>query len=182
MQAVARNIRQLRLTRDLSIAQLATASGVAKSTLSQIEAGATNPTLGTLASVAGTLGTSVEALLAAPDNPGEVTVVRRGEGRDISDDAISARIVTTFTLPDSLAEFHHLDLLVGHGEVSASHGPGAREHAFVVSGTVRLGPVGSEVVLQAGDYATYRADAPHTWSTVDGDATVWLLAVFPQAP
>jgi len=178
--AIAHNIRRLRLTRDLTLAQVAAQSGVAKSTLSQIEAGATNPTIGTLAAVAVTLGTSVGALLARDDSD-EVLVVRLAEGTDISDDAISARLVTTFTAPSSVNEIHHLNLRVGRAEVSASHGPGAREHAVVVSGSARLGPVGAEVTLQAGDYATYRADVPHTWETVGPDAAaIWLLAIYPH--
>ena len=181
LQSVAHNIRELRATRDLSLAQLSAQSGVAKSTLSQIEAGATNPTLGTLAAVAATLGTSVDGLIASRDDNDEVTVVRLVEGKDISDDAVSARLVTTFTIPDAVAEVHHLELVADHAEVSSGHGPGAREHAIVVRGSARLGPVGSEVVLQAGDYATYRAHAPHTWATASSEgATVWLVAVFPR--
>jgi len=180
MGAIAKNLRRYRSARELTLAQLAARSGVAKSTLSQIEAGSTNPTLGTLAALSDALGTRIEELIATPEALQEVRVVRRTEGKDISDDAISGRLVTAFPVPAALGEFHHLTLLPDHAETSASHGMGSREHVIVLDGRARVGPVGAEVELETGDYATYSADGPHAWQALGGlNATVWLLAIYP---
>ena len=177
---VAANIRRLRGARSLTLAELASRSGVAKSTLSQIERATTNPTLGTLAALAGALGARPEDLIAAPEDR-SVFVVRAGEGTDISDQSVGARIVDTFTLPPAAAELHRLTLRAGRSEVSASHGTGSHEYAVMLSGSARVGPKDHEVVLHRGDYASYRADGAHVWEAVgDRDAEVWLLAIYPQ--
>ncbi|GAA4352122.1 helix-turn-helix domain-containing protein [Angustibacter luteus] len=178
---VADNIKRLRQARGLSLAQLSARSGVAKSTLSQIEAGSANPTLGTLTALGGALSSSVPELITAAAASREVLVVPRGSGTDISDDAIAGFLVQSTTVQASLLEFHSLTLKRGHSEVSAGHGPGAREHVLVVSGSARLGPEESSAVVSAGDYATYPADGPHVWQAVKGKpAAVWVVALYPD--
>ncbi|VXB62671.1 helix-turn-helix domain-containing protein [Aeromicrobium sp. 9AM] len=177
---MAANIRRPRDARRVSLAELAARSGVAKSTLSQIEGATSNPTLSTPVSLAGALGARLEDLTVAAENR-PALVVRAGEGTDISDPSVGARIVDTFPLAHSTAEFHHLTLRVDRSEVSASHGTGSLEHASMLSGSARVGPKDHEVVLHQGDYASYRADVPHTWEAVgEQDAEVWLLAVYPK--
>lgn len=181
VRAVADNLRATRTARHLSLTQLAARSGVAKSTLSQIESACANPTLGTLTALAEALGVALEDLLATPQRSLAVTVVRAGEGTDFSDEAVAARLVASLDLPASVGEFHHLALRIRARETSAGHGPGAREHAMVISGRVRVGPLGHEVDLDAGDYAGYAADAPHTWMALgQSSPQVWLYLHSPR--
>jgi transcriptional regulator with XRE-family HTH domain len=177
---LAQNVRQLRQDRGLTAAELATRSGVAKATLSQIEAARGNPRLETLHDLANALGVSPTELLAPPDEP-HVRVVRRGEGVDISDSVVGGRLVRAIPVEEAVLELYELELRPDSSETSASHGIGAHEHVFVLEGSVELGPVEACAHVAAGDLASYPADRPHMWRTGDGEqARVLVLQIMPR--
>ena len=177
---LARNVRRLRQDRGLTAAELASRSGVAKATLSQIEAARGNPRLETLHDLADALGISPTELLAPPDEPG-VRVVRHDEGVDISDSVIGGRLVRSIPVEESVLELYELELRPDSSETSASHGIGAHEHVFVLEGSCELGPVETCARVAAGDLASYPSDRPHTWRTGAGErARVLVLQIMPR--
>src|SRR5690242_21884246 len=77
---LAANLRRLRIARHLSLSELARATGASKATLSSIENGRANPTVDTLAGLAGALRISIAELL--DELPlGEVRIVRGAQAR-----------------------------------------------------------------------------------------------------
>ena len=180
VEALADNVRRLRESHGLSLSQMSERSGVAKATLFKVERGRTNPTLDTLIAIAETFDVSVPSLIAAPPRA-DVEVLRDGEGDDISDDSSMGRVLRSQVIGAGSLEIHAQTFYDGKSETSASHGAGAREHVLVRSGSIRVGPVGLEQVLHAGDYATYPADRAHRWQAVDGDASIWIVHTFPRA-
>jgi transcriptional regulator with XRE-family HTH domain len=178
--ALAINVRRMRDARALSLGQLAERSGVAKATLFKIERQRTNPTLETLAALAEAFSVDVGELIATDIGP-QVEVVRAGEGFDISDDGSVGRVLKSQLAGSTLVEIHDTTFKAGHSEISISHGAGAREHVLVRKGRLQAGPVGSQVELGAGDYATYPADCPHRWTVLGKtDARVWIVHTFPR--
>ena len=174
-------VRRLRAERGLTAAELCLRSGVAKATLSAIEAGRGNPRLETLRDLAEALAVDVIDLLGAPAPPA-VTVVRRTEGTELPDLAVPGRLVRSVTMGAALVEFYELEIRPGGHETSASHGVGAHEHVFCLSGRVRLGPIDAPVDLEEGDYVSYPADRPHSWVAIDDEpARVWVTQVMPLA-
>jgi transcriptional regulator with XRE-family HTH domain len=177
---LARNVRRLRQDRGLTAAELAARSGVAKATLSQIEAARGNPRLETLHDLADALGVLPTELLAAPDEP-RVRVVRSDEGMDITDSLIDGRLVHSFPVEPAVIEVYELELGPETSETSASHGVGAQEHVFVLEGGVEVGPVESRAEVAARDFASYPADRPHGWRTSkDQRARVLVLQIMPR--
>ncbi|WP_344028925.1 XRE family transcriptional regulator [Leucobacter iarius] len=179
IEALAENLRQLRATHGLSLSQLSERSGVAKATLFKVERGRTNPTLETLVSIAETFDVPVHSLIAVESRV-EVEVVRLGEGVDISDDASVGRVVRNQVIGAGTLEVHHQTFRPGANETSPSHGAGTREHVIVERGSILVGPVGEEVSLGPGDYATYLANRTHRWHAPDGEAVVWIIHTFPK--
>jgi transcriptional regulator with XRE-family HTH domain len=177
---LARNVRRLRQERGLTAAELAIRSGVAKATLSQIEAARGNPRLETLRDLADALGVSPTELLAPSEQP-QVRVVRSGEGVDITDSVVGGRLVRSIPVEDSVLELYELELRPDSSETSASHGIGAHEHVFVLEGSVELGPVEASAQVATRDLASYPADRPHMWRTGAGEhARVLVLQVMPR--
>jgi transcriptional regulator with XRE-family HTH domain len=177
---VADNLRRLRAERGLIAAELCARSGVARATLSQIEAGRGNPRLETLQDLATALGVDPGDLLAPPVST-SATVVRRDGGLDISDAVIAGRLVRSLTIPAALVEFYDNEIAPGVRSVSASHGVGAHEHVYILAGRVLAGPVDAPVELSHGDYAAYPADRPHLWECVGNvPARVWITQVMPR--
>ncbi len=180
VEALSENVRRLREAHGLSLSQMSESSGVAKATLFKVERGRTNPTLDTLISIADTFDVTVSSLIAIAPRA-IVEVVRAGEGDDISDDSSFGQVLRSQVIGSGTMEIHHQTFKEGKSETSASHGSGAREHVFIRSGKIRVGPVGEEVEVSAGDYATYPANRAHKWQAIDGDASLWIVHTFPKA-
>ncbi|GGA70829.1 XRE family transcriptional regulator [Pseudoclavibacter endophyticus] len=178
---LAENLRRLRETRGLSLSQLSDRSGIAKATLFKIERGHANPTLDTLVAIADTFDVQVTSLIASSPRA-VIDVVRDGEGvEDISDDASVGFVLRRMVVGAGSIEIHSQRFQPDAVETSPSHGSGAREHVLVRSGRIEAGPVGLEVDLGPGDYATYPADRTHRWRAIDQEAAVFIVHTFPRA-
>jgi transcriptional regulator with XRE-family HTH domain len=79
VQALSRNLRRLRAERGLSLNDLAARSGVAKATITNLEAGKGNPTVETMCALSVALNVSYGALLAEGE-PDVYRIVRADEG------------------------------------------------------------------------------------------------------
>ena len=177
---VARNLRALRVERGLTVSELARRSGVAKGTVSKLEAGqATNPTVETLWSLADALGASLSELIVADTPPSRVG--RLAEAEWIEGDVLRARIV------DKLAgrEVHdvsHVRFVPGARRDAGPHRRGAFAHAFVLAGRLRIdGSDAGTVELGPGDYAAFPADVPHAYEGLEDGTEALVLLSLPRA-
>src|SRR5262245_58538546 len=117
---LAANLRYIRERRGLTQVQLAKQAGLPRSTVSQVETGAGNPTLAVLARLARALGVSIEELLSAPHSA--VQVFRRGE---LPVEAKGLAIVQKL-LPDPIfgMEIDRIELAAGARMPGVPHRPG----------------------------------------------------------
>jgi transcriptional regulator with XRE-family HTH domain len=160
--ALARNLRRLRVARRWSLGDLAATTGAGKATLSAIENGRANPTVETLASLAGALEVDVAALLEG--TPGdEVTLVRAGDGVErlarLGDGGAIQRIV--FPASSTVER--------------QPRAGGGRVHVVVMRGTLVAGPSGRPVELGRGDYLSFPAGEPHEFTTAGRAAEAVLV-------
>ena len=181
-RGLATNLRRLRERRGLSLQQLADRAGIAKTTLFKIESGRGNPTLDTLLALADFFAVTIAGLIGTDDAPA-IDVVRAGTGGiDISGTAVRAALLRSMMVGATLVEVVEAAIHPGLSETAVSHGVGAREHVLVRSGRAIVGPVGEEVELGPGDYATYASDRPHRWANPgDVDAQIWVVHTFPRS-
>jgi transcriptional regulator with XRE-family HTH domain len=147
---LAANVRRLRIARHLSLSELARATEIGKATLSSIENGHANPTVGTLRAIAEALRVPVTELLEAPEL-GEIRVVRArpADGPER-------------TITEGVRE---LTLAPNQRHEAAPGAPGAREELFVVEGKLVAGPHERITELQGGDYASFPADVARVYET-----------------
>src|SRR5689334_23252425 len=89
---IATNLRALRAARAMSTLTLAKRSGVARATLTKIEAGDGNPTIDTLYAVADALGVPLGDLIGEPPAATRVVVVPAGVGATVRG-AVSPRLL-----------------------------------------------------------------------------------------
>jgi transcriptional regulator with XRE-family HTH domain len=176
---VARNVRRLRHERGYSLSELARRAALAKQTLSSIEAGQANPTLVTLSEIAAALAVPVAHLLTEYGSP---VLVRR---------APDARWSQT---PDGT--IRELDQIYGFGYVRTSlirharsedaplfhrgHRPGTLHHAYVMSGSLSIGPVGEQVSVSRGDFVRFPGDVPHQTLVMSETAVLHMVTTIPH--
>jgi transcriptional regulator with XRE-family HTH domain len=177
---VAANIRRLRGEQGRTLSELARASGVAKATLSALEAGKGNPTIETLSSLATALGVPFGDLLAG-GAPEPVHVVHAGEGTTVPGTANDLRLIVR--LPGNPPiELYEARFPSRARRSAGAHGPGTREHVLVVQGALRTGPVERAVDLRAGDYAGFAADELHLYEAGPRGARALLIMQWAAQP
>ena len=179
LEALAASVRALREANGLSLSQLSERSGVGKATLFKIEQARTNPTLETMTLIADTFDVQVTELIAHRPRA-TVEVVRAGEGDRLLDDSSEGHALRKQVVGGGVLSIDSAHFFAGKSMLTPSHGVGAREHVLVREGSIEIGPTGEEVLLHAGDYATFVADRAHRWRPVDGDASVWIIGTFPR--
>jgi transcriptional regulator with XRE-family HTH domain len=179
VKVVGTNLKRLRGEQALSLSDLARSSGVAKATLSALEGGRGNPTLETLSALAAALQVPMGDLITAAD-PAPVTVVRSDEGTNVPGTANDLRLIARFT-PGGTVEVYEAAWPKRSTRNAGGHGPGTREHVFVTRGGLKVGPVGREVGLAGGDYATFAADEPHLYEARANTRALLLIQWAPGA-
>jgi transcriptional regulator with XRE-family HTH domain len=178
--AVGRRLRVGREAAGLSLAELARRSGVARATLTSLEAGEGNPTLETVYALANALGVPISELIGEPA-PASVHVVRADEGTVLRGDVVEGRLVERYELPRHVCEIFSLTLHPGAVQTSDAHPAGTREHFLVTRGRARVGPASAPVELGPGDFAAYDAATPHVFVALAGrTAQAMLLTVSPR--
>jgi transcriptional regulator with XRE-family HTH domain len=174
---VGERLRAARQDRGLSLGALAEAARVGKGSLSEIENGARNPTLGTLYALAGALGVPLATLIA--ERPG-VRVASPGiEARllDVSHDAGPGVGPGAGSGGGQTVEVYRLRLEPGRGHRSPGHGPGVTEHLLVTAGRARAGRLGEEAEIGTGQAAQWVSDVVHTYAALGADPAEAVLVI-----
>jgi transcriptional regulator with XRE-family HTH domain len=166
---VGDNILRLRRETGWSIGELARRAGVGKATVSGLEAGEGNPSIETLVSISVAFGVPFSALITA--RRGAVDVIRAGEApRTVTSDGLFSSELQWSTGRVSECELYTFEIRSGGVYTAEPHPPGVVETMVCTSGRVRVGPVGFEVELVAGDRATFPGDQPHTYEALTDTA------------
>jgi transcriptional regulator with XRE-family HTH domain len=163
--AIAAALRRERQRAGLTLSEVARRAGIAKSTLSQLEAGNGNPSIETLWALGVALGVPFSQLVDPPGS--QVRVVRADERTSIPAD----RADVTATLLSAEGQPTRRDLYVmtlepGSTRMADPHIPGSVEHIVVAAGRLRTGPSDAPIELGAGDYASFRGDVPHIYEAL----------------
>jgi len=170
-EAVAANMRRARMTRGLSLREMATQTGLSKALLSQIEREVANPTVAVLIRIAQALDLTFSELTRPAAGAPEII---RSTG---TPDSSGARMLF------SMMERRRFDLSEGmlhpgQPTVSCDHGRGSVEYGYVVSGTVTLQIGDVEFVLGAGDTVRFSSADAHSYRANEAAATLFTVVTY----
>jgi transcriptional regulator with XRE-family HTH domain len=162
LELIAASLRRERRRTGLSLTEVARRAGIAKSTLSQLESGAGNPSLETLWAICVALDAPFSRLLDPP-RP-QVLLIRADEGPTVS--AAHANYQATLLAacpPGARRDVYRIDAEPGQARASEPHMPGVVEHVVLSTGRALVGVAGEPVELGPGDYICYPGDVPHVF-------------------
>lgn len=172
---MARALRHERTAAGLSLSKLAQQAGVAKSTLSQLEAGSANPSVETLWALSTALGIPFSRLVDA-EAP-HVAVVRAGTGPQVAaGEATYAATLLSACPPHARRDLYLVTAEPGAARRSEPHPRGTVEHVVVSAGRARVGPADDPVELGPGDYMVYPGDAPHVFEALEPATTAVVVS------
>ncbi|MGH3588324.1 MAG: helix-turn-helix domain-containing protein [Pseudonocardia sp.] len=177
--AVGRNVRALRQQRRMTIDALATAAGVSRGTVIQIETARGNPSISTLAGLAAALRVGVASLVDGDAEP-RVTLRRAAEAATLWSSTVGSTAVFRIgTDPPDVVELWDWTLQPGDGFDGEAHPMGTQEVLSVLSGRLGLRVGATEQHLDTGDTVLFQAHAPHRYSGA-GDGPVRFVMVVLQ--
>lgn len=178
--AVGRNVRALRQQRRMTIDALASAAGLSRGTVIQIETARGNPSIATLCNLASALRVGVGSLVDGDAAPR--AVVRRAEQAAPlwTSPAGSTAVFRIGTDPPDVVELWDWTLNPGEAHTSEAHSVGTRELLLVLDGQVDLRVGDRTERLEAGDSAAFAGDVAHGYATPADAATParFALTVF----
>lgn len=180
---IGHRLRALRAERGLTILELAAKAGVSSGSISQIERGASNPSVSTLQKLRAALGVTLWSFLesdeAAPAPASEMQYVRRQANRPrivVGTNQLTKELLS----PRDNNELRFMILTVPPGAASGSFlsGPGDKG-GYMLSGRVELA-IGEEVFeIGEGDSFQFPSTIPHqVVNRSDTEAKlVWIINI-----
>jgi len=177
-QMIAAAIQRERSRAGKSLSGLAADAGIAKSTLSQLEAGNGNPSVETLWALAAALDVPL-SLLFETEAPA-TRLIRAGEGEVLESEQSDFTAVLLSRCPRNVRrDVYRVVMQPGEIRRAQPHPRGTVEHMLVCTGQMRAGPEGQEQVLSAGDYYTYPGDHPHSYEALQPDTMFTMVMEAP---
>jgi transcriptional regulator with XRE-family HTH domain len=174
LAAIAAALRRERERAGLSLTEVARRAGLAKSTLSQLEAGTGNPSIETLWALGVALDVPFSQLVDPPAP--RVRVVKAGEGtRLTAEHATYTATLLAAGSPHTRRDVYRIEVEPGAPREAEAHVPGTIEHIVVATGSMKVGPTAAEIELVAGDYASFPGDEPHTYTALEPGTTAVLI-------
>jgi transcriptional regulator with XRE-family HTH domain len=162
LEAIARSLHRERARLGLSLSELARRAGIAKSTLSQLEAGTGNPSVETLWALGVALDVPFSRLVEPLQSV--VQVIRAGQGPAVfSEQSQYVATLLSACPPGARRDLYLISADPGEPRWSAPHMAGVVEHAVISAGRAELGPVDDPLELGVGDYIAYPGDVPHVF-------------------
>src|SRR4051794_24464168 len=174
LATIAAALRRERERVGISLAELARRAGLAKSTLSQLEAGTGNPSIETLWSLGVALGVPFSRLVEPPAST--VRVIRAGEGpRFGADQADVMATLLAAGAAHTRRDIYTMELEPGKPRLAEAHLPGSVEHLVVAAGRILTGPLDDAVEAAPGDYVSFRGDLPHRYEALEPSWCVLIM-------
>ncbi len=174
LEGIGDRLREERLKAGLSQSEMARKLGISASTISQLETGASQPSLGTLLAIVTELDVSLDWVIrghdystgdhgGSPVGSDRDSPVVRQRDRHFTDLASGVRWEQLIAKPERGIDFHRTIYEVGGA--SASHetlrGHKGREFGYVVVGTLGVQINTQEYVLEPGDSIAFDSTEPH---------------------
>lgn len=176
--AIGARLRELRTSRGLSQRQLARASGVANATISQIESGKLNPTVGMLKRVLDGIPIPL-AEFFSPDDGSEARVFfRADELTEIAEGGVSYRQVGTH-LGDRAIQLLHERYRPGAGTGRHDIRHEGEECGIVLAGRLRVTVGDQTAVLGPGDAYYFKSSQPHSFHNAGSEPCELISACTP---
>ena len=159
---LGRTVQRLRKSHSLSLSELSTQSGVAKSIISQIERNETNPTLTTIWRLAHALDVSIESVLHGADEGPFIERSSRGDTPLlVSDDGLCRLAVIGWIKTVDWLQWYEFQAEPGGSLESEAYQSGSIECLSVLDGDLEIEVGGFAQAAHAGETLRYRCDLPH---------------------
>ncbi|WP_458318178.1 helix-turn-helix domain-containing protein [Mycolicibacterium brisbanense] len=173
LACVGANVRRLRAASGLSQSELATAAGVSRRTIVNLEAGSANIGLSSLDTIADALGvTFVDLVLAPAATPDHIDALMwRGNGAD------SRAVLLGSAAAHQEGQLWVWSLGVDDRYDANPDPAGWHEMVLVIAGRLRIERESGDVTLGLGDHAIYSSAQQYAYINAGSEVTRFVRVV-----
>jgi len=175
LAAIGLRIKEIRLSRGLTLQAVSDVSGVSPSMLSLVERGRASPSIGSLVVIASTLGVTMSDIVAGDPTPEEKLVVRASEPKAIETaQHVIRRLLREDRSRGLSVAVNEYAPNTGNADQPVAHG--GFEYGYILEGELTVTVEETSYVLAAGDLISYSSRRPHRiWNYSQSRArTLWL--------
>lgn len=175
---IGKKVKELRLTKGLTLKDIAAATGLSVAYLSQFERGQTLITVESLNSVAEALNVTLTYFIGSPKGSGDPIVRKYQRQVDLTDESnyVHYNLSNIENESSFLPRYIELLPLKTDGDESLAYPHEGEEFVYVLGGILTLWVNHTEYQLNIGDCAHYSSTLPHKWIN-NTPSTVQLLAI-----
>ena len=177
--SIGKNTKKERLYQQLTMDDLAAASGVSKAMLSQIESDKVNPTIATMWKIAHALKVDFNVLLKGEGEKTRKFTVNRREDittLDASAEGVYIKVLSPISMSEDL-ELYTLTFKPKAILCSIPHYPETEEYLTVLRGKVKVTAGAKSAVLHEGDVLVYQCDIEHTIENISTKESMLYMVV-----
>ncbi len=182
---IARRLRELRDSQNLSLEALATRSGVSRSNISLIERGESSPTAAVLNKLASALGVALATLFEDKDAGAEPSPVARVAEQPVWTDPGSGYMRRSLS-PSAPSPLQLVDVIFPAGQRvaydSVPHNADIHQQVWMIEGAMDISVGEQQWRLEAGDTLAMRLDHHIVYHNPTGKQARYLVALVTQAP
>lgn len=174
---VAKNLKDIREKKKLSLDKLSDLTDVSKSMLGQIERSESNPSIQTLWKIAKGLKISFTALI--DQSKANVLFVKKGTISPILGDNGKFRIYPIFPF-DEINKFEvlRIELDPNTSSFSEPHDDDTEEYVMVAEGEFTLKTDGKQYTLNTGDSIRYPGDEKHSYHNYGSKLVIIFMIIY----
>lgn len=165
IEAVAKNLKDVRETRGLSLDQLAELTGVSKSMLRQIETGKSSPTIATIWKISNGLRISFTALLRRQEIKAEVKPFCGGPLLTAESERYRLFPLIPFD-PHQSFETYYFEIDPGTTFSGEPHQGNIYEYVFVIKGTLEISIDYKTYEIRENEFLKFAANHPHDYRCI----------------
>ncbi len=176
-QELGERIRRLRLAKNLTLKDVERKADVSATHVSEIERGKTSPTLGALVRVAQALGVQPSHLIECDPLP-QVSVVRGGDARSLTDRSCGARLIPR-SAGVRTSPFSMVEVVLDRGADRMPLPAQGEVFVHILDGAIEIRLRGETRRLRRGDSVHFRACDPDVFRNVAPGETRILWVATP---
>lgn len=159
---IAKNLKEFRESKKLSLERVSELTGVSKTMIGQIERGESSPTITTVWKIANGLKISFTSLINNPQP--DTKVISKNEIQILSEDNGRYRVYPYFPFEDDRRfEVYSVEIEEGGSLEADSHREGTEEFITVFEGELTISVNSNEYTVKKGNAIRFRADKPHSY-------------------
>lgn len=173
---LAENLKAFRNKRNYTQEEFSKLSGLARSTITNIESGEANPSISKVITIADTLGVSVDQLISKPRSP--IVLL---EEKDLAKEVRGEHVEIIKLFPDKIKDIAIDKVRIKPGEVfrGKAHLSGTKEYLTVLQGLLEITINGDRYTVKENQVLAFPGDVFHSYKNSGDQTLIYMSVVLP---